>query len=111
MRDNQGNSSYLKLRSLHKYSGILLYLTVKAKLFIIHRIEDQDQVIFPSFSNGLQYTYAAYAGVLIIVWMIVVISYTSGAQRFRNKMIPETSKFFNSLEKSNHAKLIDLNSD
>ena len=79
MRDNQGNSSYLKLRSMHKYSGILLYLVVKTKLFIIHRLDDQDHIIFPNFENGLQYIYAVYAAVLIIVWMIVTITYTVGA--------------------------------
>ena len=111
MRMKKDGNGYLKIRKLHKWSGILLYLITKTKLFFITRIEDHDQIIWPTSESGLQIIFMIYIGVLVLVWMFVVAMYTVGASRFRNKTVPQDNTVFDTAEKGMHFKLLDLKSD
>jgi len=111
MRDPAEGQSYLRMRKTHKFLGILIYLTVKGKFFFLHSLEDKDKILFPDLEFSLCYIFAIYGGVLIAGWIVLNVLFINKATMFRNKVIKDNTGHFNSAEKVNHMKLLDLRSD
>ena len=111
MRDVKKGATFPLKRSMHKYSGLLLYFVSKTKLFFLLRIEQAAGVLFPNSPHDLQYYFVAYVAVLVLVWLTIIIIHTALTKKFRHKEIQDNTGFFNAQLKSSHVKLLDIQND
>ena len=99
------------MRKIHKFLGILIYITVKAKFYFLHSTEQNDKILFPDLRFNLCFIFAIYGGILLAGWIVLNVLFINKATMFRNKVIKDNTGFFNSAEKTSHMKLLDLRSD
>lgn len=111
MRDLKTGGSYPLKRAMHKFSGVLLYLIVKTKLFYLMRLEQADGVLFPNIPHDLQYYFIVYVVLIVGVWVAVVIFHKALTKKFRHKEIQDNTGFFNAQQKASHTKLLDIQND
>ena len=111
MRDPVNGLNYLTMRRIHQALGITIYILLKAKIYLLHRIEDHDQVLFPGLRFNLRYIYALYLIILVSVWMFLTTLLFKNASRFRHKVMQDNTGYFNTAQKSNHKKMLDLLTD
>jgi cytochrome c oxidase subunit IV len=109
---------YHQLRTIHKVGGIIMYFSMKAKLFFLSRLEDQDGVMNKSGSLRLEIIFIIITSATLLVWIIVYINFEGRAstkpvlkKKHRNKVIEVSVGQFDSHAKSVHYKLMDIRND
>ena len=111
MRNPKAGRSYPTTRLLHRISGILLYLGCKAKLLIMHCIEDESHIIFKQEERTLEWIFVGYAIGLLLFWITIILIYRVFPEKFRHKAIQDNDSKFDAQEKSTHMKLLDIRTD
>lgn len=95
-----------------------MYFSMKAKLFFLSRLEDQDRVINKSGSLTLEIIFIIITSATVLAWIIIYINFEGKAlaqpvlkKKHRNKVIEVSVGQFDSHAKGVHYKLMDIRND